>query len=93
MPNSISAEIEYFFHEGKENLENCVRIAFETALRRDVKTLVIFTGIGEGPKLAIEKFRPQERYADIKIVAAGGAIRVHKVIRPVYVCVGRRKER
>lgn len=69
MPNSISAEIEYFFQEGKENLQDCLRISFETAVRRQIKTLVIFTGMGVGPKLAIQEFRSQERYEDIKIIA------------------------
>jgi hypothetical protein len=69
MPNSINSAIEYFFHEGKENLEECLRISYETAVRRNVKTIVMFTGIGEGPKLALEKFRPQECYSDIKIIA------------------------
>jgi hypothetical protein len=69
MPNSVSADIEYFFHEGRENMEDCLRISFEAAVRRDVKTLVIFTGIGAGPKLAIEKYLIQPAYADIKIVA------------------------
>jgi hypothetical protein len=69
MPNSVQAEIEYFFNEGKDNLEECLRISFDTALRRNVKTLVIFTGVGEGPKLAVTKFRSQECYADIKIIA------------------------
>jgi hypothetical protein len=69
MPNSVSAAIEYFFQEGKENLEHCLRIAFETAAHRDVKKIVIFTGIGEGPKMAIERFRVQPRFADIKVIA------------------------
>jgi hypothetical protein len=69
MANSINSAIEYFFKEGKENLEECLRIAFETAVLRNVRTLVIFTGVGEGPKLAIEKYRSQSTYADIKIIA------------------------
>lgn len=69
MPNSINSEIEYFFHEGKENLEECLRISYETAVRRNVRTIVIFTGVGAGPKLAIEKWQSQECYADIKIIA------------------------
>ena len=69
MPNSINSEIEYFFQEGKENLEECLRIAYEKAVLREVKKLIIFTGIGQGPKLAIEKFRVQPCYADIKIIA------------------------
>jgi hypothetical protein len=69
MPNSITSAIDYFFQEGKENLEDCLRIAYETAVLREVGKLVIFTGVGQGPKLAIEKFRVQPCYAGIKIVA------------------------
>ena len=69
MPNSISAAIEYFFQEGKENVEECLRISFETALRRGVQTIVIFTAVGEGPRIALEKYRSQDDYAHIKIIA------------------------
>ena len=69
MPNFISAEINYFFHEGKENMEDCLRLSFEAAVRRNVKKIIIFTGIGDGPRLALEKFRPKEEYADIKVIA------------------------
>jgi hypothetical protein len=69
MPNSISAAIEYFFQEGKENLEECLRVAFEAAARREVKKLVIFTGIGEGPKMAVQHFCSQPSFEDIKVVA------------------------
>lgn len=69
MPNSLSAGIEYFFHEGKENLEECIRIAFESAVNRGVHAIVIFTAIGEGAKIALQKYRVQPEYRDIKIVA------------------------
>lgn len=69
MPNSITAAIEYFFHEGKENLEECLRIAFETAVRRNIQTIVIFTAVGQGPKIAIEKYLIQPEYQGIKIIA------------------------
>jgi hypothetical protein len=69
MPNSISSVIEYFFHEGKENIDECLRIAFEAAVLRDVRKLVIFTGVGAGPKIALEKFRSQEIYSQIEIIA------------------------
>jgi hypothetical protein len=69
MPNSINSAIQYFFHEGKENLEECLRIAFETATQRSVQTLVIFTAVGEGPKLAVEKYLTQPEYEGIKIIA------------------------
>ncbi|HEY1210772.1 MAG TPA: hypothetical protein VGE85_15500 [Terracidiphilus sp.] len=69
MPNSYNGVIEYFFHEGKENLEDCLRIAFETAVSRDVKTIVIFTGIGQGPRIAIEKYLSQPRFKEIQLIA------------------------
>lgn len=69
MANSYSSVIEYFFHEGKENLEECLRIAFETAISRDVKTIVIFTGVGEGPRIAIEKYLSQPAYKEIQLIA------------------------
>ncbi|MGP8174068.1 MAG: hypothetical protein ACLP7O_05920 [Terracidiphilus sp.] len=69
MENSYTGAIEYFFHEGKENLEDCLRIAFETAVSRDVKTIVIFTGVGEGPRIAIEKYLSQPMFKEIQLIA------------------------
>ncbi len=69
MSNSYLGAIEYFLHEGKENLEDCLRIAFEAAALRDVKTIVIFTGVGEGPRLAVEKYLSQPEFNDIKVIA------------------------
>jgi hypothetical protein len=69
MPNSYSGVIEYFFHEGKENLDDCLRIAFETAISRDVKTVVIFTGVGEGPRIAVEKYLSQPMFKGISLIA------------------------
>lgn len=69
MPNSISGAVEYFFEEGKTNLVECMRVAFDAATRRQVKTIVVFTGIGEGPKLALRDFCSQRCYEGIRIVA------------------------
>jgi hypothetical protein len=69
MPNAISGAIEYFFEEGKANLTDCLRIAFDQATRRQVKKIVIFTGLGEGPKIALRDFCSQPCYEGIKIVA------------------------
>jgi len=69
MPSSISATIDYFFHEGKENLDDCLRLSFEAAARREVRKIVIFTAIGQGPKLAIEKFCSQPCFSGIRIIA------------------------
>ena len=69
MANYIQSEFTYFFHEGKENMEECVRASFEAAVRRNVNTLVIFTAKGEGPKLALQKFLVQPCYEHIKVIA------------------------
>lgn len=69
MPNSISATIDYFFHEGKENLDDCLRLSFEAAARREVKKIIIFTGVGLGPKVAIEKFCSQQCFSGIQVIA------------------------
>jgi len=69
MPNSISATIDYFFHEGKENLDDCLRLSFEAAARREVRKIVIFTGVGLGPRIAIEKFCSQPCFSQIRVIA------------------------
>lgn len=66
---SISADIEYFHEEGKVNLRDCMRIAFETAVARGIDTIVIFTGIGEGPEMALKDFRSLATFQDIKLIA------------------------
>jgi uncharacterized protein len=67
--DSFSANIEYFFQEGKPNLRSCLRIAFEAAVSRQIGTIVIFTGVGEGPELAIKEFRSLHIFKDIKLIA------------------------
>ena len=69
MPNSFNSEIEYFFHEGKENLRDCLRIAFDTAVSRDVKTIVMFTGVGEGPEIAVREYLSQAAFKDVRVIA------------------------
>lgn len=59
----------YFWQEGKTNLQDCLRIAFEAAKTHEVKTIVIFTGVGEGVRTAHQDFISQEQYSDIRIVA------------------------
>jgi hypothetical protein len=69
MPNSYSGAIEYFLHEGKENLEDCLRIAFHAAISRDIQTIVIFTGVGEGPRIAIQKYLAKPMFKEIRLIA------------------------
>lgn len=67
--DSFSANIEYFTQEGKANLRACLRIAFEAAISRKIDTIVIFTGMGEGPQVAIKEFRSLPTFKDVKIIA------------------------
>ena len=69
MNNSFSASTEYFLEEGKPNLRACLNIAFEAAITRDIETIVIFTGVGEGPKIAIEEYLSVPAYSKVKIIA------------------------
>lgn len=67
--NSINSTTEYFFEEGKANLRNCIRIAFQSAILRGIETVVMFTGVGEGPSIAIEEFLNQPEYQGIRLIA------------------------
>lgn len=66
---SFSASIEYFQQEGKANLRSCLRIAFEAAVARKIDTIVIFTGVGEGPEVAINEFRSLPEFSNVKLIA------------------------
>ncbi len=68
-PNSFKAYTEYFQAEGKVNMRECMRIAFETAVERGIDTIVIFTGVGEGPEMAIKDFQTQSQFQHIKLIA------------------------
>jgi hypothetical protein len=67
--DSFSANTEYFHQEGKTNLRASLRIAFETAVSRGIETIVIFTGVGEGPEIAVKEFRHLPVFKDIKLIA------------------------
>ncbi len=69
MTEPLSAIIEYFPEEGKANLHACVRIAFEAAVSRGIDTIVIFTGIGEGPEVALKEFRSRAPFQHLKLIA------------------------
>jgi hypothetical protein len=58
----------YFWQEGKANIHDCLRLSFEAAKRHGIKKIVVFTGIGEGLRIAVQDFLTQPEYADIKIV-------------------------
>jgi hypothetical protein len=69
MPDCFNYSTTYFWREGKPNMHDCLQISFEAAEKQKIETIVIFTGAGEGIRMACEEFLSQERYAAIKVVA------------------------
>jgi hypothetical protein len=69
MSRSFIAQTTYFFQEGRENLEECLKIAFQAAEQHGVHKIIIFTARGEGVTLALRDFRSQNQYAHIQLVA------------------------
>ena len=59
----------YFWREGRVNLNDCLRISFEAAAKHAVRTIVIFTAVGEGVKAAHRDFISQDQFSHIKLVA------------------------
>lgn len=66
---SFDATTTYFPCEGKSNLRTCMRLAFETAISRGIETIVIFTGVGEGPEIALKEYCSRRDYQDIQLIA------------------------
>jgi hypothetical protein len=69
MQRSFTAPITYFLQEGRENLEDCLKIAFQGAKQHGIGTIVIFTARGEGVRIAFERFQSQPEYSNIRLVA------------------------
>jgi hypothetical protein len=69
MPAQFTAPTTYFLEEGKANLQDCLKVAFEAARNQNIGKLVIFTSEGEGVRLALTEFCSQDQYNHIKLVA------------------------
>lgn len=69
MSNSFTAPTTYFLQEGRENLSECLKVAFQAAVQHDIEKIIIFTAFGEGIRLAVQTYCDQEEYARIKLVA------------------------
>jgi hypothetical protein len=67
--SSFEHNTTYFWNEGKANLDDCLRISFEAAKIQQISKIVIFTGVGQGVRAAVDDFRSQEQYKHISIVA------------------------
>lgn len=69
MTQQFVTPITYFLQEGRTNLPECLKIAFQAAKQQNVSKIVIFTARGEGVQLALEDFCPLEEYNNIRLVA------------------------
>ncbi len=68
MNKSFIAPTTYFLQEGRENLDECLKIAFQAAAQQHIGKIVIFTAFGEGIQKAQENFCGLDEYAHIKLV-------------------------
>lgn len=69
MTKSFIAPTTYFLQEGRENLVDCLKVAFQASAQQGINKIVIFTAYGDGVKLAIEQFCSKREYANIRLVA------------------------
>lgn len=69
MPGQFTAPTTYFLQEGRENLPECLKIAFHAARQQNITKILIFTARGEGVRMALDSFCSQPDYEHIKLVA------------------------
>ncbi len=69
MQPQFITSITYFLQEGRDNLPECLKIAFQAAKKQNVERIVIFTARGEGIQLALDRFCCLDEYKNIKLVA------------------------
>jgi len=69
MEKQFTSPTVYFLQEGRENLRECLNIAFQSAKQQNVSKIIIFTAKGEGVRIALDSFRPQEEFSHIQLVA------------------------
>jgi hypothetical protein len=69
MQSQFTTSATYFLQEGRENLHECLKIAFQTAKKQHIDKVVMFTARGDGILLALNTLCGQDDYKDIKLVA------------------------
>ena len=69
MQQQFITSITYFMQEGRENLPECLKIAFQVAKRQHIEKIVVFTARGDGILLALTNFCHLDEYKEIKLVA------------------------
>lgn len=66
---AFTTRITYFLQEGRDNLRECLNIAFAAAKQHNVGKIVIFTAKGEGVKLALDEFCSKPEFEGVSLVA------------------------
>jgi len=69
MQKQFTAPTVYFLQEGRENLRDCLAVAFRAAKQQNISKVVIFTARGEGVKIALDSFCTQPEFAHFQLVA------------------------
>lgn len=69
MERQFITSITYFLQEGRENLPECLKIAFQVAKKQHIEKIVMFTARGDGILLALNTLCALDEYKDIKLVA------------------------
>jgi hypothetical protein len=63
------SEVTYYLAgEGREFMQECIRLSAAACLRLSVRTMIIFTGTGEGLRFAASEILPQPPYEDLHLV-------------------------
>jgi hypothetical protein len=73
MQTQFTSPTVYFLQEGRDNLRNCLQVAFTSAKQQNVSKIIIFTAYGEGVRIALESFLSQPTFSNIKLVAVSFA--------------------
>jgi len=69
MQQQFITSITYFLQEGRDNLRECLKIAFQVAKKQHIEKIVVFTARGDGILLALDNLCALEEYKGIKLVA------------------------
>lgn len=59
----------YLPGEGRASLDVCLDATFSYSLNHAIRTIVIYTGSGDGPALALERYLSQPQYSAQRVVA------------------------
>jgi hypothetical protein len=62
------AKTTYFLTEGKANLQECLRLSLQHAVRSGTRKVVVCTANGEGLEFACNKYLSQPEYQGIRLI-------------------------